>query len=58
MRGVVLMAARPLVTRNPKYPGKAFVKAFLFDVISPPTMEVFTDRRHEWEMPIEGAKQA
>ncbi|KAL5001556.1 Mss4-like protein [Aspergillus recurvatus] len=48
----------PVVTRSPKYPGKAFVKASLFEVISPPTMEVFTDRRQEWEMSVEGAKQA
>ncbi|KAL4738449.1 Mss4-like protein [Aspergillus similis] len=48
----------PVVTRSPKYPGKAIVKASLFDVISPPIMEVFTDRRQEWEKPVEGANQA
>ncbi|KAL4882397.1 Mss4-like protein [Aspergillus karnatakaensis] len=39
------------------FPGKALVKASLFDEISPPNMEVFTDRRQVWERPVEGAKQ-
>ncbi|CBF74588.1 predicted protein [Aspergillus nidulans FGSC A4] len=57
-RGVVLMRVSPVVTRSPRYPGKAFVKASLFDVISPPTMEVFTERRPKWEKPVEGPSQA
>ncbi|KAL4935182.1 hypothetical protein BDV06DRAFT_217604 [Aspergillus oleicola] len=48
----------PVVTRSPKYPGKALIKASLFDTIAPPSMEVFTARRDKWQPPVEGAKQA
>ncbi|RDW93366.1 GFA family protein [Aspergillus mulundensis] len=48
----------PVATKSPKFPGKALVKASLFDAISPPKAEVFTDRRQEWQRPVEGAEQA
>ncbi|KAL4925292.1 GFA family protein [Aspergillus undulatus] len=48
----------PVVTRSPKFPGKALIKASLFDSIAPPKMEVFTDCRPEWQPAIEGAEQA
>ncbi|KAE8405465.1 Mss4-like protein [Aspergillus pseudonomiae] len=47
----------PIITETPSFPGKAIVKASLFDVISRPDEEVFTDRRQAWEEPVEGAKQ-
>ncbi|KAL4911476.1 hypothetical protein BDW74DRAFT_172935 [Aspergillus multicolor] len=47
----------PVATKSPKFPGKALVKASLFDTISPPKAEVFTDRRQEWQRPVEGAEQ-
>ncbi|KAL4868121.1 hypothetical protein BDV12DRAFT_197517 [Aspergillus spectabilis] len=47
----------PVETRSPKFPGKSLIKASLFDEISPPDMEVFTDRRQQWERAVEGAKQ-
>ncbi|OGM49329.1 hypothetical protein ABOM_003554, partial [Aspergillus bombycis] len=47
----------PIITETPSFPGKAIVKASLFDVISQPDKEVFTARRQAWEGPVEGAKQ-
>ncbi|BCS28264.1 GFA family protein [Aspergillus puulaauensis] len=47
----------PVFTRSPSYPGKLFLKATLFDHISTPAMEVFTDRRQAWRQPIEGVPQ-
>ncbi|KAL2858335.1 Mss4-like protein [Aspergillus pseudodeflectus] len=47
----------PVITKTPKFPGKAFVKASLFDHISPPNKEIFTDRRQSWEKPLDGAEQ-
>lgn len=47
----------PVVTRTPKYPGKAIIKASLFDQIAAPTAEVFTQRRPEWQEPVDGAQQ-
>ncbi|KAL3449537.1 Mss4-like protein [Aspergillus insuetus] len=48
----------PVVTKSPKFPGKAFIKASLFSHISPPNKEVFTDRRQVWEKALEGVEQA
>ncbi|PYI02736.1 hypothetical protein BO78DRAFT_453304 [Aspergillus sclerotiicarbonarius CBS 121057] len=47
----------PIATKSPKFPGKSLLKASLFDVIAPPEMEVYTDRRQGWEGAVEGAKQ-
>ncbi|KAL4805392.1 Mss4-like protein [Aspergillus unguis] len=47
----------PVATMSPKFPGKAIVKASLFDSISPPNLELFTDRRQAWQRPEEGATQ-
>ncbi|KAL4790595.1 Mss4-like protein [Aspergillus venezuelensis] len=48
----------PVVTRSPKFPGKALIKASLFNTIAPPSMEVFTARREKWQPAVEGAQQA
>ncbi|KAH7188108.1 Mss4-like protein [Fusarium flagelliforme] len=47
----------PVVTRTPKYPGKAIIKASLFDQIAAPAAESFTQRRPEWQKPVDGAQQ-
>jgi hypothetical protein len=51
-------ATSPVVTKSPQFPGKSLVKASLFDAVSRPNIEVFTDRRQDWEYPLEGARQA
>ncbi|RGP81382.1 longiborneol synthase [Fusarium longipes] len=47
----------PVVTRTPKYPGKAIIKASLFDEIATPAAESFTQRRPKWQKPVDGAQQ-
>ncbi|KAJ5118052.1 hypothetical protein N7526_011075 [Penicillium atrosanguineum] len=37
----------PIFTTSPKFPGKAFLKATLFDKVSPRDSEVFSNRRLE-----------
>ncbi|KAJ5334574.1 hypothetical protein N7452_006977 [Penicillium brevicompactum] len=38
----------PVFTKTPKAPGKAFLKAALFDTISSPSTEVFANKQLEW----------
>ncbi|PWY89191.1 hypothetical protein BO70DRAFT_377602 [Aspergillus heteromorphus CBS 117.55] len=38
----------PAMTVTPKQPGKAFLKASLFDKPSPPEMGIFEERKEEW----------
>lgn len=45
------------MTESPSLPGKAIVKASLFDVISQPDKELFTADRQAWKGAVEGAKQ-
>ncbi|KAH7131018.1 Mss4-like protein [Dactylonectria macrodidyma] len=45
----------PVFTKSPRFPGKGFLKASLFDEISAPAMEVFTAKRQSWQPAIEGA---
>ncbi|QRD90640.1 Mss4-like protein [Aspergillus flavus] len=47
----------PIMTESPSLPGKAIVKASLFDVISQPDKELFTADRQAWKGAVEGAKQ-
>ncbi|KAJ5781217.1 hypothetical protein N7457_006377 [Penicillium paradoxum] len=35
-------------TKTPKLPGKAFLKASLFETVSPPTAEVFDQKQFPW----------
>ncbi|GKZ76404.1 hypothetical protein AnigIFM56816_006664 [Aspergillus niger] len=38
----------PLFTLSPKVPGKAYLKAALFDSVSKPESVFFGDKREEW----------
>ncbi|CAG8945938.1 unnamed protein product [Penicillium salamii] len=38
----------PVFTTTPKALGKAFLKASLFDQVSPPSTEVFANKQHKW----------
>lgn len=38
----------PVFTKTPRAPGKAFLKASLFDKISPCGGEFFNEKRMEW----------
>ncbi|KAJ5153743.1 uncharacterized protein N7500_009182 [Penicillium coprophilum] len=38
----------PLFTKTPKVPGKVFLKAVLFDNVSPPMTEVFVKKQYPW----------
>ncbi|KAJ5511226.1 hypothetical protein N7453_003329 [Penicillium expansum] len=38
----------PVYTESPKAPGKVFLKAALFHSVSPPTVEVFTNKQYRW----------
>ncbi|EAW15261.1 GFA family protein [Aspergillus clavatus NRRL 1] len=38
----------PIMSNSPKAPGKAFVKAALFDMVSPPGRMVFNEKQPEW----------
>jgi len=46
----------PVIARS-RFPGKTVVKASLFDDISRPVKEIYTDRKQEWLQAIEGAEQ-
>ncbi|EKG20600.1 Glutathione-dependent formaldehyde-activating family GFA [Macrophomina phaseolina MS6] len=47
----------PVSTESSNIQGKLFVKASLFDDLSKPCTEVFTDRRESWASPIKDAQQ-
>ncbi|KAE8154214.1 Mss4-like protein [Aspergillus avenaceus] len=47
-----------ILTESPKFPGKALVKASLFDDVAAPDLEVFSDSRQTWRSPVTGARQA
>ncbi|KAJ5766126.1 uncharacterized protein N7511_003742 [Penicillium nucicola] len=38
----------PVFTTTPKAPGQVFLKAALFDTVSPPKAEVFAEKRYNW----------
>ncbi|PYH38115.1 GFA family protein [Aspergillus neoniger CBS 115656] len=38
----------PLFTLSPKVPGKAYLKAALFDIVSKPESVFFGDKQEEW----------
>ncbi|OQE36907.1 hypothetical protein PENCOP_c011G00842 [Penicillium coprophilum] len=38
----------PLFTKTPKVAGKVFLKAVLFDNVSPPMTEVFVKKQYPW----------
>ncbi|OQD88809.1 hypothetical protein PENANT_c003G04286 [Penicillium antarcticum] len=38
----------PVFTKTPKAPGMVFLKAALFDTVSPPKGEVFSEKRTNW----------
>ncbi|BCR92252.1 GFA family protein [Aspergillus chevalieri] len=46
----------PIVARS-RFPGKTLVKASLFDEISRPVIEAYTDRKQKWLEAVEGAEQ-
>ncbi|OQD91527.1 hypothetical protein PENSOL_c052G09426, partial [Penicillium solitum] len=48
----------PMFTKTPKAPGKVFLKAALFDVVSPPAAEVFVNKQYQWVTIEQGEKQA
>jgi len=47
----------PVVTRTPAFPGKAIIKAVLFDTVAAPAKEIFTHRRPQWQKAADGAEQ-
>lgn len=47
-----------MFTKTPKAPGKVFLKAALFDVVSPPAAEVFVNKQYQWVIIEQGEKQA
>ncbi|CAI7664898.1 unnamed protein product [Penicillium viridicatum] len=48
----------PVYTKTPKAPGKVFLKASLFDIVSPPAAEVFINKQYQWVAIEQGEKQA
>jgi len=46
-----------VVTRTPAFPGKAIIKAVLFDTVAAPAKEIFTHRRPQWQKAADGAEQ-
>ncbi|CAI7591269.1 unnamed protein product [Penicillium glandicola] len=49
----------PVFTESPNVPGKVFLKAALFDRVSPPADEVFVNKKYQWvTLEQTGEKQA
>ncbi|KAI2709198.1 hypothetical protein CBS147332_6257 [Penicillium roqueforti] len=38
----------PVFTKTPKAPGVVFLKGPLFDIVSTPALEVFTNKQYDW----------
>lgn len=47
----------PVYSKTPKTPGKVFLKAALFDIVSPPAAEVFINRQYKWVLNKEKSKR-
>ncbi|GAQ40562.1 hypothetical protein AtubIFM54640_000093 [Aspergillus tubingensis] len=45
---IVQLEHSPLFTLSPKVPGKAYLKAALFDIVSKPESVFFGDKQEEW----------